>query len=90
MVTWSVEQVDAGSVILELEHGGRHGDTPVFFHLHPVTGGGVLVLARRDASRQVNCTSVEQKLFRQRGFTGIRVGNDCKSAAPIDFVGDVG
>ena len=37
------------------------------------------------AWRYVDRARIEQQFFRQRGFPGVRVGNDGKGASPQDF-----
>ena len=86
-VTGGIEQVDRVAVKLELEHGGRDGDTALALERHPVGRGGALVLAGGDGAREVHGVAVEKKLLRQRGFTRIGMRDDGKGAAAGDFLG---
>ena len=45
-----------------------------------------LRLARLDGAREVDGTTVEQEFLRQRRLTGIRVRDDRKRAALLDFL----
>ena len=58
----------------------------LLLQLHPVGGGGALVLARGDRPGQLHRAAVEQELLRQRGLAGIRVGDDGEGAAAGDLV----
>jgi hypothetical protein len=45
LVARGVEQVDDAVAVFELQHGGADGDAALALQLHPVGGGGALVLA---------------------------------------------
>ena len=76
----SVENVDAVAAVLELHDGGGHGNAALLFDLHPVGGrrAGALAL---DLAGLRDGPAVEQKLFGQRGLTGVGVRNDGKGPA---------
>ena len=76
-----IEQIDAMTVVVELQHGGADRDAAFFFQLHPVGSRGPLVLAGRDRTGQLHGTAIQQEFLRQRGFAGVRVGNNRKGAA---------
>ena len=87
VVAGGVEQVDAVVVVVELQHRARDGDAALLLELHPVAGGGALVLAGGDGAGQVQGASVEEELLRERGLAGIRVRDDREGAAGKDDVG---
>ena len=80
----SVENVDAVAAVLELHDGRGHGNAALLFDLHPVGGrcAGALAL---DLARLGDRPAVKQELFRQRGFTGVRMRNDRKRPAAGDL-----
>ena len=45
-----------------------------------------LRLARRHRSRELDRPTVKQQLLGQRGFAGVRMGNDGEGAPSSDFV----
>ena len=47
-------------------------------------------LAALDRARQLDRAREQQQLFGQRGFTGVRVGNDAEGTATRDFARDLG
>ena len=53
--------------------------------LHPVGGGGALVLARGDRAGELHRAAVEQELLGQRGLAGVGVGDDGEGSSPGDF-----
>ena len=75
-----VEDVDAVSVVVELEDGGRDGDTALFLDLHPVGDGVPLRLARLDGAREMDRASVEEELFGERGLARVRMRDDRERA----------
>ena len=79
LVARGVQNVDAEAVVLELHDRGGDGDTALLFNFHPVGGGGLGPLAL-DLAGLGDGSAVEQELFRQSGFTGVRVGDDGKGA----------
>ena len=84
LVAGGIQDVDAVSVVLELQHGGGDGDASLLFNLHPVGGGGTGPLAL-DLAGLGDGSAVEQEFFCQGGLAGVRVGDDGKGAAPGDL-----
>ena len=81
-----IEDVDAAARVVELQHRRRDRDTALLLNLHPVRHRMALRLARLDGAREVDGTTVEQEFLRQRRLTGIRVRDDRKRAALLDFL----
>ena len=80
-----IEQIHDGVPIRELHHRGGHGDPPLLLQGHPIRGGMAIRLPCLDRTRQADRAPEQQKLFRDRRFTGVRVGNDRKGATPGHF-----
>ena len=85
LVSRCIQNVDALSLIVELQHGGGHGDTSLLLDLHPVGHRMLAGLPALDGSGQVDGAAVQQELLCQCGFTRIRVGYDCKGSSLLDF-----
>ena len=79
-----IENVDAVAAVLKLHDGRCDGNAALLFNFHPVGFCRALALAL-DFTRLRDGSAVEQKLFRQRGFTGVRVRNDRKRPAAGDL-----
>ena len=75
-----VEEVDGEAVVVELEDGGGDGDAALTLELHPVGGGGALVLAGGDGAGKLEGTAVEEELLGEGGLAGVGVGYDGKGA----------
>ena len=88
-VAGSVEQVETVAVVVELQHGGADRDAALLLQLHPVGGGGALVLARGHGAGELHGTAVEQELFGERRLAGIRMRDDGERAASLNFFRDV-
>ena len=84
LVAGGVQNIDAKAPVLKLHDGTGDRDAPLFFNLHPVAGGGPGALAL-DLSGLGDCPAVEKEFLRQRGFAGVRVGDDGEGAPPGDF-----
>src|SRR5690606_17344739 len=69
-----------------LHDRGGDRDSPLLFHFHPVGGGMTVGAPALDGARYLDLVSVQQQLFGDGGFTGVRVRNDRKGAAFSDFV----
>ena len=85
LVARGVQNVDAEPLILELHHRGGDGDAALLLDLHPVGGGGPGVFLALDHAGLGDGASVEQELFGEGGFTGVRVTDDSKGAPPVDL-----
>ena len=73
-----VQNIDAVTAVIKLQHRRGHGNTPLFFYLHPVRhrmSGRCLSLYRPG---QVDGSAVEKKLLCQSGLPGIGMGDDGK------------
>ena len=85
LVAGGVQNVDAETVVLELEHRGGHGDAALFLDLHPVGHSGPGILLALDLAGLGDGPAVEQELFRQGGLAGVGVGDDGKRPPALDF-----
>ena len=84
-MTGRVEQVEAEAVVVELQHSGTDRDAAFLFEFHPVGRGGALVFARGDGAGELHRAAVQQQLFRQRGFTRVRMRDDGECSPTLDF-----
>jgi len=85
LVAWRVEQVDPRALIVELQHGGGNRNAARLLQFHPVGLGLTLAGARLHRAGQVHRAGIEQQLFGQGGFSGVRMGNDRKRAPSQHF-----
>ena len=85
LVAGGVEDVDAEAVVLELQHGGGHGDAALLLDLHPVGDGGAGVLLPLDLTGLGDGPAVEQELFGEGRLTGVGVGDDGEGPSPLDL-----
>ena len=86
LVSGRIEDIDAASVVFELQHRARHRDTSLFLNFHPVRDrmpGGRFSLY---ASREVDGSSVQKEFLCQCRLTCIGMGNDRKCAPACDFL----
>ena len=80
-VAGGIQQVDRGPLVGKLHHRGGHGNAPLLLHLHPVGGGVFAGLLALNGTGTLDQVSVQQQLFGNGGFTGVRVRNDREGAA---------
>ena len=85
LMAGGVQNIDAIAVVIELHRGGRDRNAALLFDFHPVRGCMARGLARLDGAGLANRAAVEQQLFRQRRFTGVRVRNNCEGAPARHF-----
>ena len=85
-MTRSVKDIDAISVIIELENRGSYGNTSFLLYFHPVGNGVLCGLLTLYGTGEIDCTAVEKKLLGKCCFTGIRVGDDGKSTSFSYFI----
>jgi len=85
-VTGGVEQVDDEVAIFKLQHGGADGNAALFFQFHPVGGGGALVFAGGDGTRELDGAAVQQQFFGERCFAGVGMRNDGQRTPPGGFL----
>src|SRR5690348_7590294 len=71
--------------MLEAHHGGAHRDAALALDLHPVGAHAPPLAPRLHLARELDRTAEEQELLRQRGLTGIGVGDDREGAPSGDF-----
>ena len=81
-----IQNIDAVTSVIELQHGRGNRNTSLLLNLHPVrhcmTGGGLSLYG----SSQIDGAPVEQKFLRQSRLTGIGMGNDRKGAPLLYFI----
>jgi hypothetical protein len=87
LVAGGVEQVDRAAGVVELEDGRTDRDAALFLQLHPVGGGGALVLAVLDGAGEMDGVAVKQELLGQGRLARIGVRDDRKGATAGDFLG---
>ena len=85
LMTRGIQNVDALTLIAELQHRGRYRNTALLLDLHPVGNRMTAVFLALDHAGLLNGSAVEQKLLCDGGFTGVRVRNDCKCAPIFNF-----
>jgi hypothetical protein len=80
-----VEQIDHAVAVLELHHRASDGNAALLFDFHPVGRRVAVALAALHGARDLDRAREQQQLFRERGFTRVRVGNDRERAAAFEF-----
>ena len=85
LVTGGVEDVDVVTVELKLHGRGSDGNAALFLDVHPVAGGVFVALAGFDGTGGANRARIEQQLFGQRRFAGVRVGDNGERPAAGGF-----
>ena len=80
-----IQDVDAVTIVVELEYGGGYGDSSFFFDFHPVGYRMAGSCFSFYASGEIDGTAVEKEFFRQSGFTGIWVGYDGEGSPFLNF-----
>jgi hypothetical protein len=83
LVAGRIEDIDADTVVIELQHTRRHRNAALLFDLHPVRHRVLLRLARLHRPGEVDRPAVQQQLLRQRRLAGVGVGNDRERPAGI-------
>ena len=90
VVSRGVEEVHLASGPDEVHDGGRDGDAAFLLHGHPVAGGMSGTFSGLDGSGGVDGPSVEEELFGEGCFAGVRMRDDCKCAPFLNFFGVLG
>ena len=85
LVAGGVENVDVIAVKFKLHGRGGHGNAALFLDIHPVAGGMFVALAGFDGTGGANRARIQQQLFGQRRFAGVRVGDNGKRPAAGGF-----
>ena len=80
-----VKDVDAVTLVFKLHDGGRDRDPSLLFKLHPVGDGVPCRGLPLDRAGQLDRAAVEQQLFGQCRFAGVRVRDDRKGAPALDL-----
>ena len=83
LMAGGIEDIDMIAVEVELHGRGRDRNAALLLDFHPVRGGVMRGLARLDRAGLTNRAAVEQQLFGQRGFTGVRVRDDGECAPAL-------
>ena len=86
LVPGGVQQIYRARPIRKLHHRGRDRDTALLLHAHPV-GRGVRPLLALYAAGDLDGAAQQQQFFGDGGLARIRVGDDGKSPALVDFIG---
>ena len=86
LMSRGVQDIDAFSVIVELQDRRSDRDTSLLLDLHPVRHGVARCSLALYAAGQVDRSAVKQKFFGQCCFAGIGVRDDGKGSSFFDFV----
>jgi hypothetical protein len=86
-VAGGVQQVDHVVAVQHLHDRAGHRDATLLFDFHPVRSGMARSLAGFDRPGDLDCAREQQELFRERGFTRVRVRDDGKRPAAPGFEG---
>lgn len=78
-----IQNVDPLALEVKLHDGGRDGDPPLLFDLHPVGLSEVPGLPGLDCPGFPDNASEEEELFGDRGLPGIGVRNDRKGPSLV-------
>ena len=81
-----VEDVDAIALILKLHDRRCDGDTALLFKLHPVRDRVARGRLALDRAGELDRSAVQQQFFRERRLAGVRVRDDRKCPAALDFL----
>ena len=80
-----VKNIYAITVIFKLQNRWCNRNTTLFFNFHPVGHSMLCGSFAFYRTCKVNCSAVEQELFRKCCFTRIRMRNNRKGSALADF-----
>ncbi len=86
LVTGGIEDVDAVTLVVELQDAGGYRDAALFFDFHPVGYGVFLGLAAFHRPGQMDGSAVQEQFFGQGGFAGVGVGYDGEGATRADLI----
>ena len=90
LVTGGVEQIDDVIAVGKLHHRRGDGDAALLFQFHPVAGGVTSRFAAFNRAGQLDRAAEQQQFFGERGFAGVRVGNNGEGAPPLEGVKESG
>ena len=85
LVAGCVQDVDAVSFVIELEHGRSDRDASLLLDVHPVADCVSACFSALDRSCQVDGAAVQKKLLRQRRLARVRMADDGKSTSFSDL-----
>ena len=86
LVAGGVEDVDAIALVFKLHDRRRDGDAALLFELHPVRDRVARGRLALDRAGELDGPAVQQQLFRERRLAGVRVRDDRKRPAALDFL----
>ena len=86
LVARGVEDVDAIALVFKLHDRRRDGDAALLFELHPVRDRVARGRLALDRAGELDGPAVQQQLFRERRLAGVRVRDDRKGPAALDFL----
>ncbi len=81
----SIQQVDFKVAVIKLHHRSGNRDTTLLLDGHPVAGGVGGRLARLNRTRHFDGPAKEEEFFGQCGLARIRMADDAKGTAALDF-----
>ncbi len=82
LMAWRVEQINHGVFVGKLHGRRRDGNAALLFHSHPIRCRRLAALASAHHARGSDQAGVQEKLFGQRRFPGIRMADDGKGPPP--------
>ena len=85
LVPRRIEQIDRVTPVFKLQNSRADTDAAFPFEFHPIGGRRPLVFPRSHRPSQLHRSPVKQQFLRQRSLTRIRVRDDRKRAAAVDF-----
>ena len=86
LVTWSVKDIDAVTVILKLHYRRAYGYTTLLLKLHPVGNCMACSCLAFYGACKLYCSAVKKELFCKGCFTCVRMRDNRKSPATLYFV----
>ena len=86
LMSRSIQNIDAVSVIIELKHRGSDGNSSLLLDLHPVGNGVLGRLPALDGTGQIDGAAIEKKLLGQGRLTGIGVGNNGEGTPLLNLI----
>ncbi len=81
----SIQQIDDAIVVRELHHRGRHRDTALLFHRHPITRSVLVAALALNRARHLNEVAQQYQFLGDRRLTRIRMRDDGEGAPLIYF-----
>ena len=85
LMSRSIQNINAVSVIFKLQYRRGDGNTSLFFNFHPIGNRMFCRFLSFDRTGQVNSAAIEKEFLCQSGFARIRMGDDGKGSSFTNF-----